>query len=344
MQTQILKVDSKRPQLEIISRAAEVIRSGGLCAFPTETVYGLGANGFDEKAIEKIFKAKGRPADNPLILHICKMEQLFELCKEVPTEVLVLAMRFWPGPLTFVLKKTDKVPDGVSKGLDTVAVRMPSHPVALALIEASGVPIAAPSANLSGRPSPTNAGHVLEDLGGRIDMILDGGQCEVGLESTVLHMALDTPRLLRPGGITPEQLLQVLTKLDIDPAVTGRSATSSAASSPGVKYLHYAPKAPLILVKGSYDNVTEFLKAKVAPDTGILCFEGEQGLFEGAVVKSLGDASQPHELAASLFSVLRSFDGTGVRQIFARYPSDEGMGLAVVNRLLRAAGFKVINV
>lgn len=331
-----------------LESAAGILKRGGLCALPTETVYGLAADGLNPAAVEKIFLAKGRPQDNPLILHIDSLETLDKLC-ELSGETarrVDQVVRFWPGPLTLVLPRRPLVPDVVTAGMETVAVRFPANPVARELIRRAGVPLAAPSANTSGRPSPTTAGHVAADLGGKIDCIVDGGPCAVGLESTVLSLA-GRPRLLRPGYITLEQLTQVLGDVEVDSAVFQKMKEGQRASAPGMKYRHYAPRAPLTLVRGSDQAVLAYLKARVAenPRTGILCYDGEQNQFSGAAfVLSYGGEGHPEELAVRLFAALRTFDKTDVERIYARMPSADGVGLAVVNRLLKAAGHTVIDV
>jgi L-threonylcarbamoyladenylate synthase len=345
MKTEYLQVDPYRPEPELIQRAARVIRQGGLCAFPTETVYGLGANGLDKTAISGIFKAKGRPADNPLILHVSDTDMAKTLCRQISPQAVILARAFWPGPLTLVVPKTEIVPAEISGGLDTVAIRVPDHPVALSLISASGVPVAAPSANLSGRPSPTSARHVLEDLDGKIDLILDGGPTKVGVESTVVSLVGDSPLLLRPGGITKEQLLVYLPDLELDPGILSAAESDHAATSPGMRYRHYSPKAPLTLVRGETPKILRFLQDRDRGSTvGILCTNEFAPHFSRATVRCFGHRFDPESMAADLFEALRAFDDTKVTQIYAAYPDAEGIGLAVLNRLLRAAAFRVEDV
>jgi len=325
-----------------INAAAEIIRAGGVVAIPTETVYGLAANALDGIAVSKIFKAKGRPQDNPLIVHISSFDEIYPLVKEVPPSAVKLAEAFWPGPLTIVLPKTDTIPNEVSAGLDTVAIRMPSHPIARAVIKAAGVPLAAPSANASGSPSPTTARHVLDDLDGLIDAVVDGGECSVGVESTVLSLVHKTPRLLRPGGITPEQLEAVLGKIKIDDAVFSALGADELPSSPGMKYKHYSPKANVIILKGDLENFIAYVKANAADGTAALCYDGEK---EQMPVKAVGfgHADNPVEQANRLFGSLREIDSLpGIDTVFARCPAAQGVGLAVYNRLLRAASFEVI--
>lgn len=312
-------------------RAGEILRSGGLVAFPTETVYGLGADARNADAVRRIFAAKGRPADNPLIVHIARMEQLDELVTAVPKKAKALMERFWSGPLTLIFDKSDLVPDVTSGGLRTVAVRMPSHPVARELLLAADCPVAAPSANLSGRPSPTTFAHVRADMEGRIEGIIDGGSCEVGVESTVLDVRGDTPWLLRPGGITKEMIEEIVGEVRCQFAVS----EEGKPSAPGMKYRHYAPKAPLTVVRGSFDGYLKTLHGKI----GILVTDEEE-YGEEYVVQRLG--SDPNEQAMRLFSCLRAFDDAGVTEIAAKDVGEDGISLAVRNRLYKAAGNRVI--
>lgn len=319
-----------------IARAAQIIKGGGLVAFPTETVYGLGANALDEAAVQKIFRAKGRPGDNPLIVHISGRSALDSLVSHVPDAAKRLMDLYWPGPLTIVMKKSGAVGHSVTAGLDTVGIRMPENPTALRLIERSGVPIAAPSANISGRPSPTAASHVAQDLSGRIDAILDGGKCNVGLESTVVDLSGEVPMLLRPGGITYEQLTGALG------AVEQRFECKNGETprSPGLKYRHYAPRSPLVVVRGDF---LRFVRAN-APKykrVGVITYDRAQ-YPANCSVKYLGD--NPRQYAASLFGHLRSLDGEQVDIIFARDISVEGINLATRNRLYKAAGYNIVTV
>ena len=341
MQTQLFKIDSP-DDTEKIEAAAKILRNGGVVAIPTETVYGLAANALDGAAVSKIFEAKGRPQDNPLIVHIACMQSLYPLVKQVPQTALNLADAFWPGPLTIVLPKTGLIPPEVSAGLDTVALRMPAHPIARAVIKAAGVPLAAPSANVSGSPSPTTARHVLEDLNGMIDAVVDGGKSTVGVESTVLSLVGETPRLLRPGGITPEQLEAVLGKIEIDAAVYGALAQNETPASPGMKYKHYAPKARLIILKGSLPEFIAYVRKNAEAGTVVLCYEGEQENMPVQAV-SFGHSNDAVEQAHQLFNALRQIDGMpDAVTVFARCPAAQGLGLAVYNRLLRAASFEVV--
>ena len=319
-----------------LARASDIFRSGGLVAIPTETVYGLGANAFDKEAVLSIFSAKGRPADNPLIVHIADLSQLDDIVSEVNDNARKLMDKFWPGPLTIVMKKSDKIPVEVSAGLDTVAVRMPNHQVAHKLLKMCGLPIAAPSANTSGKPSPTKAQHVFDDMNGRIDAIVDGGSCQVGLESTVVDVTDDVPRLLRPGGITYEQLCDVLCTV----IKNYEFKDGEVPRSPGVKYKHYAPKAEVTVIKGNFVEYISSVADKYAK-IGVLC-HGKYDLPKNCMVKYMGD--NPQEYANTLFAHLRAFDDEEVDVIFAEDIDDKGINLAVSNRLYKAAGYKFIEV
>jgi L-threonylcarbamoyladenylate synthase len=323
-----------------------LIRSGQLVAFPTETVYGLGANGLDPEAVKRIFEAKGRPSDNPLILHVSKKSDVKDLWTKIPDPARQLMDIFWPGPLTLVYHKSDIVPDEVTAGLSTVAVRCPLHKTALALIRAAGVPIAAPSANLSGKPSPTTAKHVLEDMDGRIPLILDGGPCRVGVESTVLSLT-GTPRILRPGGVTKEMLEAVIGEVQLAPAVLSQMKEGEKAESPGMKYRHYAPDAEVIVVKGRPKDIADRIRKEYEEyesrglSCTILATSQTQSFYHGKNYVIIGDGNEPETLLANLFSCLRGLSGrTDV--ILAEEQPSEGAGLAFMNRLLRAAGFKTI--
>lgn len=323
-----------------IKTAAEILKNGGLVAIPTETVYGLAANALDGEAVRKIFIAKGRPQDNPLIVHISAIEEIEPLVEKVDPRAYALAEKYWPGPLTVIMKKSNLIPDEVSAGLDTVAIRMPSHECARKIISESGVPLAAPSANASGRPSPTKASHVAEDLDGRIDAIIDGGESEVGVESTVVTLATEPPTLLRPGGITPAQLEAVLGEIAISPAVYEKLKEGEKAESPGMKYKHYAPKAQVTVIKGSFEQYKKFLLAQKDTVCAV-CFEGEGKYFEKYIEygRENDDESQAH----SIFDALREVDAMGCKRAFVRCPVSSGVGLAVYNRLLRSAAFRVID-
>ncbi len=323
-----------------IETAAGILRNGGLVAIPTETVYGLAANALDGEAVKKIFVAKGRPSDNPLIVHVSSLEEIEPLVETVDPRIYALAEKYWPGPLTVILKKSALIPDEVSAGLDTVAIRMPSHECARQIISESGVPLAAPSANASGRPSPTKAEHVVEDLDGRIDAVIDGGESNVGVESTVITLVTDPPTLLRPGGVTPEQLEAVLGKIAISPAVFAKLGEGEKAESPGMKYKHYAPKAQVTIIKGSFEQYKKFLFAQKDTVCAV-CFEGEGKHFEKYIEygKENDDESQAH----SIFDALREVDAMGCKRAFVRCPVSSGVGLAVYNRLLRSAAFRVVD-
>ncbi len=335
---------------QVIQKAAAIIKKGGLVAFPTETVYGLGGDAFDADAASKIYAAKGRPSDNPLIVHISDISDLTELSDDVPEVVYTLAERFWPGPLTVIIKKNCRVPDTVTGGLDTVAVRLPDNETARKFIKASGTFIAAPSANLSGRPSPTSAEHVAEDLSGRIDMIIDGGDIDIGLESTIVDMTGDVPVLLRPGFVTAEMLCGAVGEVAYDPALMSGVDGEVRPKAPGMKYRHYAPKAEMTVVEGERGAVADKIKQLVRNDisqgrkAGIMVSEENKDFFcEGEMI-CLGSRTNPEEIARNLFGALREFDERGVDTIYAEAFPLEGIGYAVMNRLLKAAGQRVIKV
>lgn len=323
-----------------IKAAAEILKNGGIVAVPTETVYGLAADAFNEEAVKNIFIAKGRPQDNPLIVHIASFEQIYLLANEVPDSAKKLAEKFWPGPLTIILPKKNNVPDVTSGGLDTIAVRMPSHPVANKIIELS-CPLAAPSANISGFPSPTSFEHVESDMTGRADAICDGGDCSVGVESTVITLATETPTLLRPGGVTLDELESVLGAVNVAPAVLNPMKDGETAASPGMKYKHYSPKAELTVVRG---NIKEFVSFASSCDfDSILCFEGEEHYFKDKICVTFGKENDALTQAQRLFDALRELDEKGAKNVLVRSPSENGVGLAVCNRLYRAAAFRFIN-
>ncbi len=331
---------------ESIALAADLIRAGEVVGIPTETVYGLGANALDDAAVQKIFAAKGRPADNPLIVHVGSMDDIPALIDgPMPASAQKLAAAFWPGPLTLILRKSGAVAPSVSPGLHTVSIRMPSHPVARALLSACRLPVAAPSANRSGRPSPTSAVHVLEDMDGLIPLILDGGECAVGLESTVLDVTLDPPRVLRPGGVTPEMIAAVVGEVIVDESVLSPLAEGQQAASPGMKYRHYAPKGALTLVTGPAEQMASRIAALYDRAAGqsccILALSGHIGLYGNRRTHSLGDTED--EAARRLFSALREMDAQGVEVILAEGFDASGVGLALMNRLARAAGFHIVN-
>jgi len=347
MKTQLWKVDPNNIDQRVIDQAAELIKRGEVVAFPTETVYGLGADGLNPDAVRAIFTAKERPADNPLILHICEVEAVSRIAAVISDQARLLMERFWPGPLTIVLPRTDLVPDEVTAGLDTVAIRMPSHPVAQALIAASGVPVAAPSANLSGKPSPTRAEHVWEDLKGRIAGLIDGGPVEIGLESTVLDLSREVPYLLRPGGISREQLQAVLGEV----RVAGDLAAEETPKAPGMKYRHYAPRAPLYVIEAETTReIADLLERLVqqanqaGERVGLIVSEETRALLdvESAEVRTIGSRENLAGVAHNLFSTLRDLDQTTVTVIYAEGFSQAGVGAAVMNRLYKAAGGRLI--
>ena len=338
MQTLLIK----EPSDANISEAAKIIKQGGLVIMPTETVYGLGADALNSTAVSNIFKAKGRPMDNPLIVHLAAPEDAERYAFTSPL-YYKLAERFMPGPLTVILPKRDIVPNEVTCGLDTVALRVPSNPIAHKLIEYSGCPIAAPSANLSGRPSPTGFDHCVEDMNGRVDAIIDGGECDVGVESTVIILKNNTAEILRPGLITYEDLLEIIPDITINGAVKNQCSEAKPAS-PGMKYRHYAPKSPVMLVDGDEDSVIAFLREKQKDgNVGILCFDEDAKLLAPKNLLTFGGHTDEEKQAHELFDKLRRFDEMKLDIIYARLPSDKGVGLAVYNRLIRAAGFTIIN-
>ena len=328
-----------------VPQAAEIIRAGGLVAIPTETVYGLGANAMDEEAVAKIFLAKGRPQDNPLIIHISCAEELTRYCHDIPEAAWRLAERFWPGPLTMVLPVKPCVPKRTTAGLSTVAVRCPKTQVTRELIRAAGVPIAAPSANLSGKPSTTTAAHVLHDYGtgGRIDAIIDGGPCEVGVESTIVDLTGEKPRLLRPGGITPEELRDLLGELEIDRAVLAQISDDTVVRAPGMKYKHYAPSAEVYIVSGSSEAAAAYVRRRFTEGDAVLCFEEELPLFAGCNPTAYGKYGDMKTLSAGLFAALRELDRPEIKTIYARCPEGGGIACAVGNRLKKAAAFRVVD-
>ncbi|AGL03845.1 L-threonylcarbamoyladenylate synthase [Desulfoscipio gibsoniae] len=351
--TRHLVVDPVQPDASLIQQAGAVLREGGLVAFPTETVYGLGANALDARAVAGIYLAKGRPADNPLIVHIESHRVLTRYIDELPPVVSLLAARFWPGPLTMVLRGGRSFPPEVTAGLDTVAFRVPAHPVALALIRAAGVPVAAPSANASGRPSPTTAAHVLDDLSGKIALVLDGGPSGLGVESTVLDLSGDQPVILRPGGAIQRDLEQVLGPVELDPSVNGVAVAGDRPRSPGMKYTHYAPRAPLLLFEGrDHERVAASVLADArrlsagGTKVGILAYSETAPLYDGQGYSVVvpGKRSEPGTVAALLYESLRRFDQLGVDVILAEGIIPDGLGLAVMNRLRRASGGHVITV
>ena len=350
MQTKLIKIDADDPNKEDMREAAEIIRSGGLVAFPTETVYGLGANALDPEASKRIYAAKGRPSDNPLIFHICRFEELLSIAKEVPPQAEKLADAFWPGPLTMIVWKNEKVPYETTGGMDTVAIRMPNHPVALALIDESGCMIAAPSANTSGKPSPTEAGHVALDLDGKIPMILDGGPVGIGIESTIIDLTEKVPMILRPGYITKEMLSEVLGEVRIDPAIMGSVKPGVVPKAPGMKYKHYAPDADLAIVEGDIDKVVDKINALTKEKealgyrVGIMATQETKDRYESGVIKVVGSRKDEATVAHNLYAALREFDKQQVAYIYSEGFSENQVGQAVMNRLIKAAGHTIINV
>lgn len=339
MKTLVLSADRK----DTAAIAAEIIKENGLVAIPTETVYGLGANGLNEEAVAKIFIAKGRPQDNPLILHVAQAQDIEKFCHNIPAAAYVLAEAFWPGPLTMVLPARDCVPKCTTAGLPTVAVRCPDNNVTREIIRLSGVPIAAPSANISGKPSTTTAEHVLHDHDGKIAAIVDGGPCRVGVESTIVDLTDERPRLLRPGGITPEQLIAVLGDLVVDKAVTAQVSQDEIVKAPGMKYKHYAPQSEVIIVAGSREKAAAYIHKQITPKDRVLCFEEELPLYDGCNPLPYGKEADVATLSAGLFAALRELDDPGISKVYARCPEGGGVAYAVQNRLKKAAAFHVVN-
>jgi len=328
---------------ECAEKAAQIIKEGGLVAIPTETVYGLGADGLNPEAVAKIFETKGRPQDNPLILHIADASELENLCHDIPEAAYRLADAFWPGPLTMVLPARDIVPRRTTAGLSTVAVRCPDSEITRRIIRLSGVPIAAPSANISGKPSTTTAQHVFHDHQGKIPLIVDGGPCRVGVESTIVDLTETPPRLLRPGGITPEQLKEALGELTVDKAVTASVDKDAVVKAPGMKYRHYAPQCQVLIVSGSAQKAARWIRANMRDGDRVLCFEEELPLYEGCAPLAYGKEADVKTLSAGLFSALRVLDDPAVKTVYARCPEGGGVAYAVQNRLKKAAAFHIIN-
>jgi L-threonylcarbamoyladenylate synthase len=351
IETIVLKVHPERPEPEKIRIAAQVIRDGGLVAFPTETVYGLGANALDDRAALRIFEAKKRPADNPLIVHIANNDDINLLAERLPKEVEMLTDNFWPGPLTLLVPKSELVPDTTTAGLATVAIRMPSHPVARALIAEADVPIAAPSANLAGRPSPTTAKHVLDDLSGRIDIVIDGGAVGFGVESTVLDLTAKVPTVLRPGPVTVEKLSQVLGEVEVHRVAKAEAPTEVVvARAPGMKHKHYAPKAEVTVIEGSLEGMVSKIQElageheRAGKKVGIMATSETANRYRADVVKVVGARQRPKTVAKNLFKALRGFDEEGVEVVLAEGLEPTGIGLAVMNRLRKAAGHNIVRV
>ncbi|SHE58467.1 L-threonylcarbamoyladenylate synthase [Caldanaerobius fijiensis DSM 17918] len=348
--TKIFRVSKEQPEVDVLREAAKYILNGGIVAFPTETVYGLGANALNPLAVRKIFEAKGRPQDNPLIVHISDIEDVYKYAQKVPDNARTLMDKFWPGPMTLVFKKKNIIPDVITAGLDSVGIRIPSHPVARAFIKECGVPIAAPSANISGKPSPTKAEHVLEDLNGKIDAIIDGGSCDVGVESTVIDVTQSVPMILRPGGITSEQIRDAIGEVAIDPTIKGEVMKEDfRPRAPGMKYKHYSPEAEVYIVKGRIDEVVKKINALAEKDlsegkkVGIMATAQTHKMYKYGKIVVVGDREDALGIARNLFDVLREFDNAGVDIIYAEAIDEEGLGLAIMNRLVKAAGYKILN-
>ncbi|MBQ3491084.1 MAG: threonylcarbamoyl-AMP synthase [Oscillospiraceae bacterium] len=339
METLLLSAQNQ----ETAALAAELIKKGELVALPTETVYGLGADGLNPDAVAKIFKAKGRPQDNPLILHIADAADMEKYCHSIPDAAYALAEKFWPGPLTMVLPAKDIVPKCTTAGLSTVAIRCPDCEITREIIRLAGVPIAAPSANISGKPSTTTAQHVLHDHEGKIPMIVDGGPCRVGVESTIIDLSDERPRLLRPGGITPHQLVEVVGDLILDKAVTESVAKDAVVKAPGMKYKHYAPACEVIVVTGSKEAAAKYIVEHYQPGNRVLCFEEELETFAAFSPLAYGKESDEDSLMAGLFAALRELDDAKIGTVFARRPIGSGKALAVQNRLMKAAGFRTVD-
>jgi L-threonylcarbamoyladenylate synthase len=355
MKTIVVKTSADNINMNAIQQAGKIIREGGLVAFPTETVYGLGADALNEAAAAKIYAAKGRPSDNPLIAHIADISMLEPLVKEIPEVAERLMKAFWPGPMTLIFQKSDLVPEGTTGGLDTVAVRFPNHPIARELIKEAGVSIAAPSANLSGKPSPTLGEHVIDDMDGRIDMIIDGGAVGMGLESTIIDVTVTPPMILRPGFITEEMIKEVVGEVSVDKAIFSKPEEGLKPKAPGMKYRHYAPSADYKIYRGDAQKVAEQItllaneKANAGMKTGIITADQHKNLYEGkldnrVIVVSMGDLEKPETIAAHLFKVLRDFDKMGAEYIYGEAFSEDNVGQAIMNRLTKAAGYNIIDV
>jgi L-threonylcarbamoyladenylate synthase len=347
MNTKIYDMNNKSMNMDDIMEIGKILRDGGTVVFPTETVYGLGANALDQVAVESIFTAKGRPSDNPLIVHISSMEQLGSIVDQIPEKARMLIDNFWPGALTLVFEKKKTVPDRITAGLSTVAVRMPDSEIALALIEAAGVPLAAPSANISGKPSPTSVVHVIEDLDGRVDAIIDGGDCHYGVESTVIDVLNDPPMILRPGGVTIEQISRVIDSVVYDPALD-YYASDMIPRSPGQKYRHYSPKGQVILFIGQseyiYPEIIRETKRKLSKSlrTMILCTDENIGRYSEGIIFSLGSRTKPEEISSNLFRMLRKADELDMDAILVEGIEENNIGAAVMNRLRKASGGRII--
>ena len=347
MNTIIRKVDVDNIDMEVIKEASDILHAGDMVAFPTETVYGLGADALDEKASKKIYAAKGRPSDNPLIVHVANEQQILPLVKEIPESARKLMKAFWPGPLTIIFNKSDVVPYGTTGGLDTVAIRMPNHKVALTLIEESNIPIAAPSANTSGRPSPTTAMHVMDDLNGKISMVIDGGAVGIGIESTIVDVTGDIPMILRPGYINKKMLEEVVGEVTIDKAILGPVSPDLKPKAPGMKYKHYAPKADFTMFDGDIDKVADRINElaesyiKKGYKVGIISSAESKDRYRYGEVISIGSRNNELSISKNLYKVLREFDDKQVDYILGETFRSEELGQAIMNRLLKAAGYQV---
>ena len=332
-----------------MEKAGQILRAGGLVAFPTETVYGLGANALDEQAAFKIYAAKGRPSDNPLIVHIARMEDLYKIAENVPKEAELLADAFWPGPLTMIFQKKDVVPYGTTGGLNTVAVRMPNHPVALKMIEVGGGYIAAPSANTSGRPSPTTAQHVADDMTGKIDMILDGGSVGIGVESTIVDLSTGVPTILRPGYINKGMLEEVIGQVEVDPTLLSADC-KQRPKAPGMRYKHYAPKADMVIVEGEEEKVISYINERICEELkkgncpGVIASDETKHRYCGGAVKSMGSRKDELSISRHLYAVLREFDEQQVSCIYSEAFETPNLGQAIMNRMVKAAGHQIVQV
>jgi L-threonylcarbamoyladenylate synthase len=348
MTTEYVVLSEETPDPEVIERAGRIIKSGGLVAFPTETVYGLGGDALSPASSKKIYAAKGRPSDNPLIVHVYRFEDIEPIVREIPPQAVKLAESFWPGPLTMIFHKNDRVPAETTGGLDTVAIRLPSNKIAQALIKASGGYIAAPSANRSGRPSPTLARYCMEDLDGRVEMVIDGGQVGIGLESTIIDLTEEEPVILRPGFITRKKLAEVLGSVDVDRTIITPDS-GIAPKAPGMKYRHYAPKGELVILEGSRDNVVAGINQAAAKDrengirSGVICTDETRDMYKADCVKSAGARGDEQSIARELFRILREFDDEEVGHIYSESFREGDLGQAIMNRLMKAAGHKVID-
>lgn len=347
MKTKIFTINNQNTDRDALREAGEILHRGGLVAFPTETVYGLGGDALNRESSRKIYAAKGRPSDNPLIVHICRIEDMDTLAREVTPAAKAVAEAFWPGPLTLILPKSDLVPYETTGGLDTVAIRLPSHPVARELIDYAGGYVAAPSANLSGKPSPTIAKYVIQDMDGRVDAIIDGGEVGIGLESTIIDMTVQPPQILRPGYVTRQMLEQVLGQVDVDATILSNDS-GQAPKAPGMKYRHYAPRGEMCIVAGDPKQVSAYINEQIGLDVsrgervGVICTDETADAYEAAVVKTAGSRQDEESIARHLYTILREFDDEQVTRIYSEDFAPEGLGQAIMNRLLKAAGHRRI--